>query len=52
MDTKSHSSPFTSEFDEFVQHLLLTWHVPGLAIAVIDGTSTFSKVDNISQGLM
>ncbi|KAJ5666357.1 beta-lactamase/transpeptidase-like protein [Penicillium maclennaniae] len=36
-------SPFTTRFDECVQELLSTWHVPGLAIAVIDGSSTFSK---------
>jgi CubicO group peptidase (beta-lactamase class C family) len=38
------SSPFSSKFDDLVQGLLQAWHVPGLAIAVIDGASTFSKV--------
>ncbi|KAH8697129.1 beta-lactamase/transpeptidase-like protein [Talaromyces proteolyticus] len=36
-------SPFTGELDGLVQQLLRTWHVPGLAIAVIDGHDTFSK---------
>jgi CubicO group peptidase (beta-lactamase class C family) len=38
------SSPWSAEFDRLVQDLLQTWHVPGLAIAVVDGASTFSKV--------
>jgi hypothetical protein len=37
-------SPLNIEFDTLVQELLQTWHVPGLAIAVINGASTFSKV--------
>ncbi|OQD86245.1 hypothetical protein PENANT_c008G02923 [Penicillium antarcticum] len=36
-------SSLNDEFDRLVQDLLQTWHVPGLAIAVIDGASTFSK---------
>ncbi|KAJ5133277.1 beta-lactamase/transpeptidase-like protein [Penicillium atrosanguineum] len=36
-------SPFTAKFNDRVQGLLDRWHVPGLAIAVIDGPSTFSK---------
>ncbi|KAJ6108657.1 beta-lactamase/transpeptidase-like protein [Penicillium sp. IBT 18751x] len=39
----SAQSPFTTRFDDRVQELLSTWHVPGLAVAVIDGSSTFSK---------
>ncbi len=37
-------SPFTSAFDKLVADSLDRWHCPGLAIAVIDGDDTFSKV--------
>lgn len=37
-------SPFTKQFDEFVQLLLAEWHVPGLSIAVVQDGNTFSKV--------
>ncbi|KAL8931478.1 MAG: hypothetical protein Q9216_007189 [Gyalolechia sp. 2 TL-2023] len=36
-------SPFTSIFDERVDHLLGHWHVPGLSIAVVDGNDTYTK---------
>ncbi|KAJ6076827.1 hypothetical protein N7499_008808 [Penicillium canescens] len=36
-------SPLNIEFDKLVEELLQTWHVPGLAIAVINGASTYSK---------
>ena len=38
------SSPFTAHFDKLVAQSLHRWHTPGLAIAVIDGQDTFSKV--------
>lgn len=38
------SSPFTVNFDKLVTQEMHRWHTPGLAIAVIDGQSTFSKV--------
>ena len=38
------SSPFTSSFDKLVSQNLDRWHTPGLAIAVIRGEETFSKV--------
>lgn len=38
------ASPFTAHFDELVAQSLHRWHTPGLAIAVIDGQDTFSKV--------
>jgi hypothetical protein len=44
MNTVMSQSPLNIEFDKLVEELLQTWHVPGLAIAVIDGASTFSKV--------
>lgn len=36
-------SPFASKFDELVYHLMDHWHVPGLSIAIVDGSKTFSK---------
>ena len=38
------SSPFTASFDDLVTQNLDRWHTPGLAIAVIHGEHTFSKV--------
>ena len=40
----SPKSPFSKEFDGLAADLLERWHVPGLAIAVVDGEDTFSKV--------
>lgn len=37
-------SPFTSDFDKFVIRLMNDWHVPGLAIAIVNGNETYSKV--------
>ena len=42
--TDSASSPFTAGFDELVTQNLDRWHTPGLAIAVVHGEDTFSKV--------
>ncbi|OGM42975.1 putative penicillin-binding protein [Aspergillus bombycis] len=36
-------SPLTPEFDAWVRALLKEWHVPGMSLAVIDGSKTFSK---------
>jgi len=36
--------PFTTAFDKLVAVSLDRWHCPGLAIAIIDGDDTFSKV--------
>lgn len=42
---KEHNaSPCTAHFDKLVAQLLHRWHTPGLAIAVVDGQDTFSKV--------
>ncbi len=38
------ASPFTESFDKLVNQNLEKWHTPGLAIAVIQGEDTFSKV--------
>ena len=37
-------SPFTSDFDKSVVRLMNDWHVPGLAIAIVNGNETYSKV--------
>ena len=37
-------TPFSSDFDKYVKRLMHNWHVPGLAIAVVDGNVTYSKV--------
>ena len=42
--TEQSASPFTAHFDKLVARSLHRWHTPGLAIAVIDGQDTFSKV--------
>lgn len=31
-------------FDELVEYLLQDWHVPGLSVAVLDGSNTHAKV--------
>lgn len=38
------TSPFTADFDKLIAENLDRWHTPGLAIAVIEGEDTFSKV--------
>lgn len=38
------SSPFTTSFDKLVRLNMDRWHTPGLAVAVIHGEDTFSKV--------
>ncbi|KAK0617098.1 beta-lactamase/transpeptidase-like protein [Immersiella caudata] len=43
VDTKDkrRTNPFTSDFKKQTLNLMVKWHVPGLAIAVIDGNDTF-----------
>jgi len=36
--------PFTTSFDKFVENLLSEWHTPGMAIAVVNGNKTYTKV--------
>lgn len=33
-----------SDLEDYVHAVMKEWHVPGMAIAVIDGTQTWSKV--------
>lgn len=44
------SSPLTDDFNNFVLQTLDHWHVPGLAIAVVNGNETFSKVPTFPSG--
>jgi len=37
-------SPFTDEFEALVRENLERWHVPGLAVAVVDGDDTWAEV--------
>lgn len=44
---KDKESPLTKEFDKRVEELLEQWHVPGLAIGIVDGDETWTKVNHI-----
>jgi len=43
-DSSSASNPFDEEFEKLANKSLAMWHVPGLAIAVVDGDDVFAKV--------
>jgi len=38
------NNPFDPSFDSFVDSLMKSWHIPGLAIAVVHENKTWSKV--------
>jgi len=38
------SSPLNEEFEKLVKENLEKWHIPGLAIGVVDGDETFTEV--------
>lgn len=40
----SHQSPFDEEFDELVRTELEKWKVPGLSIAIVQGSEISAKV--------
>lgn len=42
---KTEESPFDPEFDALVSKLLEEWKVPGLSIAVVHGSESYSKVN-------
>jgi hypothetical protein len=44
VEDKRKGNPFTSDFKKQTLNLMGKWHVPGLAIAVIDGKETFFEV--------
>lgn len=44
-ETKSvRGSPFTKEFGEHVGELLKKWHVPGVAVGIVDGDDIWTEV--------
>jgi hypothetical protein len=45
MVVRKASSPLTSELDALVQQQMDKWKVPGLTMAIVHGSSTWSKVD-------
>jgi hypothetical protein len=45
MVIRSTSSPLTPELDVLVQQQMDKWKVPGLTMAIVHGSSTWSKVD-------
>lgn len=38
------SSPFTKEYEKHVGELLEKWHVPGVAIGIVDGDDIWTEV--------
>jgi CubicO group peptidase (beta-lactamase class C family) len=44
MSTESADGPLNGEFSRLVQETLEMWHVPGVAVAVVDGDKTWTKV--------
>lgn len=49
---KTDESPFDPEFDALVSKLLEEWKVPGLSIAVVHGSESYSKVNLDSLGCL
>lgn len=43
-ETKPIQSPLNAEFEKFVHETLQKWHVPGMAIAVVDGEQIWAEV--------
>jgi hypothetical protein len=37
-------NPLNSDFETLVEETLTHWHVPGVAVAVLDGPNTYAKV--------
>lgn len=37
-------SPFTKEYEKHVSELLEKWHVPGVAIGIVDGDDIWTEV--------
>lgn len=42
----SSGSPFTDDFASLVDEIREEWHIPGLALSVVDGDETYSEVRN------
>lgn len=43
MPATAKRSPFDAVFDQLVAETLEAWKIPGLSIAVVHGTHTYSK---------
>ena len=42
--------PLDQEFEKLVNETMELWHVPGVAVAVIDGENTWAKVPLFFEG--
>lgn len=49
--SRSSDSYFNDEFNEKAQRLMDAWHVPGLAIGLIQGSSTSFKVRHFLKSM-
>jgi len=45
------SRPQEKELGKFINQLLAEWHVPGMAIGIVDGESTWTKVRSRNYNL-
>lgn len=43
-EAPAHQGPFTPKFSTFVHEVLAEWKVPGISLAVIDGSETYTEV--------
>lgn len=41
---KGNDNPLNQNFKEFVEKALEEWHLPGVAVAVVDGDETWAEV--------
>lgn len=44
---KASNNPLDDKFGEFVQAALDRWHVPGMAVSVVDGDDTWAEVRSL-----
>lgn len=44
MVLRQERNPLTPEFDALVEKLREEWHIPGLSISIVHGSSTYAKV--------
>lgn len=43
-DKSVRGSPFTKEYEKHVGELLERWHVPGVAVGIVDGDDIWTEV--------
>jgi len=48
-ETKGKGNPLTPEFKKYALEIMEKWHLPGLAVAVIDGKNTFFEVGSAAS---